>query len=188
MGSEELLAALRSEAEEKTRIIRQEAAAETARLKAEAAAGLARLGEKLLQEQARTIAAEESAILAEAERSARRTRLAAAEKLAEKLYELARKLLPRLREKEYPRIFSLLAAELPPIEWQTLRVNPADAERAADLFPRALIVPDSAICGGMEALADEGRIRVINTLEKRLERGWPELLPVLIEETEQCVN
>jgi V/A-type H+-transporting ATPase subunit E len=40
----------------------------------------------------------------------------------------------------------------------------------------------------MEALADEGRIRVINTLEKRLERGWPELLPVLIEETEQCVN
>ena len=188
MGSEELLAALRSEAEEKTRIMRQEAAAEAARLKGEAAAGLARLREQFQQEQARTIAAQESAILAEAERTARRARLAAAEKLAEKLYELARKLLPHLREKDYPGIFSLLAAELPPIGWETLRVNPTDAEIAADLFPRARIVPDTAICGGMEALAEEGRIRIINTLEKRLERVWPELLPALIEETEQCVN
>jgi len=85
-------------------------------------------------------------------------------------------------------VFSRLAAELPPIAWETLRVNPADAEVATRLFPRARIVPDSAICGGMEALAEEGRIRVINTLEKRLERVWPELLPALIEETEQCVK
>jgi len=188
MGSEELLAALRSEGEEKRRIVRQECAAESARLKDEAAARLARLGEKLQQEQARSIAAQESAILAEAERSARRTRLAAAEKLAQKLYQMARGLLPRLRKKDYPRIFGQLAAELPPIEWQTLRVNPSDAEIAAQLFPRARIVPDSAICGGMEALAEDGRIRVINTLEKRLERLWPELLPALIEETAQCVH
>ena len=95
---------------------------------------------------------------------------------------LALRLLPRLRERDYPRIFSRLAAELPPIEWETVRVNPADAEIAGYLFPRARIVPDTAICGGMEALAEGGRIQVINTLEKRLERGWPELLPVLIEE------
>ena len=188
MGFEELLTALRSEGDEKRRIVRQEGAAEAARLKDEAAARLARLGEKFQQEQARTIAAQASAILSEAERSARRTRLAAAEMLAQKLYQLARGLLPCLRVKDYPRIFGLLAAELPPIEWETLRVNPADAGIATDLFPRARIVPDTAICGGMEALAEEGRIRVINTLEKRLERVWPELLPVLIEETEQCVN
>lgn len=188
MGSEELLAALRSEAEEKSRIIRQEGVAEAARLKDDAAVRLARLREKFQQEQVRTIAAENGAILAEAERTARRTRLAAAENLAEKLYDLAHGLLPRLREKDYPGIFSRLAAELPLIEWETLRVNPADAEIAARLFPKARIVPDTAICGGMEALAEEGRIRIINTLEKRLERAWPELLPVLIEETEQCVN
>lgn len=188
MGSEELLAALRGEAEDKARIIRQEAAAEAALLKDEATSRLARLREKFLQEQARTIAAENSAILAEAERTARRTRLAAAEKLAEKLYELAQGLLPLLRGNDYPGIFSRLAAELPLIEWEALRVNPADAEIAAHLFPKARIVPDTAICGGMEALAEEGRIQVINTLGKRLERGWPELLPLLIEETEQCVN
>ena len=188
MGSEELLAALRSEGEKKAELIRQETEAEAARLKNEAAASLGRLRNELQQEQARTIAAEESAILAEAERAARRTRLAAVEKLAEKLYQMARGLLPRLRGKEYSATFGLLAAELPPIEWQTLRVNPADAGIAAALFPRARIVPDTAISGGMEALAEDGRIRIINTLEKRLERGWPELLPALIEETAQCVH
>lgn len=188
MGSEELLAALRSEAEEKTRIIKLDADAEAARLKDEAAARLARLGVTFQQEQARTIAAENSAILAEAGRTARRTRLAAAEKLAERLYKLAHGLLPRLRGQDYPRVFNRLAAELPPLQWEALRVNPMDAELAAHLFPTAEIVPDTAISGGMEALADGGRIRIINTLEKRLERGWPELLPVLIEETTQCVN
>lgn len=182
MGFEELLASLRSEGEKKTGLIRQKAEAEAARLKDEAAARLARLREELRQEQARVIAAEESTILAEAERMARQIRLAEVEKLAERLYALALRLLPRLREGDYPRIFSRLAAELPPIEWETVRVNPADAEIAGYLFPQARIVPDTAVCGGMEAAAEGGRIQVINTLGKRLERGWPELLPVIIEE------
>lgn len=182
MGFEELLASLRSEGEKKTGLIRRKAEAESARMKDEAAARLARLREELQQEQARVVAEEESTILAEAERTARQIRLAEVEKLAERLYALALRLLPRLREQDYPRIFSRLAAELPPIEWDTVRVNPADAEIAGYLFPRARIVPDTAVCGGMEASAEEGRIQVINTLEKRLERGWPELLPVIIEE------
>jgi V/A-type H+-transporting ATPase subunit E len=33
----------------------------------------------------------------------------------------------------------------------------------------------------MEVNGDGGRIRIVNTLEKRLERGWPELLPDLID-------
>jgi len=184
VGTEELLAALRSEGERKAGVIRLEAGAEAARLKDEAAARLARLKEELQQEQARVMAAEESAILAEAERTVRRARLAEAEKLAERLYALALRLLRRLRESDYPKTFSRLAAELPPTEWETIRVNPADAEIAGYLFPKARIVPDTAICGGMEALAAGGRIQVINTLEKRLERGWPELLPVLLEEIE----
>ena len=114
VGSEELLAALRSEGEKKAGLIRQEAEAEAARLKNEAAASLGRLRNELQQEQARTIAAAESAILAEAERAARRTRLAAAEKLAEKLYQLARGLLPRLREKSIPGYSAFLPRNFPP--------------------------------------------------------------------------
>jgi len=34
----------------------------------------------------------------------------------------------------------------------------------------------------MESAADGGRLRIVNTLEKRLERGWPELMPELFRE------
>lgn len=85
-------------------------------------------------------------------------------------------------------MFNRLAAELPPAAWETVRVNPTDGELAGHLFPTALIEPDPAISGGMEALAEEGRIRVVNTLEKRLERGWPELFPDLLGEAERCVS
>ena len=188
MGSEHLLTALRCEGEKKAEIIRQEAAAAADRLKNEAGAGLARVREKFSREQARAIAAEESAILAEAERTARRLWLAAVEDLAGRLFELAQGLLPSLREKEYPEIFSLLVGELSPLEWETVRVNPDDAALAARHFPRARIIPEPAIRGGMATLAAGGLIEINNTLEKRLERGWPELLPVIIKETEQCMN
>ena len=184
MGVEELLTALRSEGEKRAGVIRQEAEAEAARLKDEAAAGLVRLKEEFQREQAKVIAAAERDILAEAECTARRIRLVGTEKLAERLYDLALRLLPRLREKDYPKLFSCLVAELPSAEWESIRVNPADAEIAGYFFPKARIVPDAAISGGMEALAAGERVRVINTLEKRLERGWPELLPVLLEEIE----
>lgn len=188
MGFKELLAALRSEGDKKAESIIQEAGAEAARLKAEAAARRVRLKQEFEQEQARGIAVEVSAILAEAERTARRIRLSEVEKLAERLYALALRLLPSLRERDYPEVLGRLAAELPPLEWETIRVNPADTEITGHLFPRAMIVPDTAICGGLEAQAADGRIRIINTLEKRLERGWAELLPDLLEETERCVN
>ena len=188
MGYEDLLNALRRDGEKQSGLIRQEAEAEAVRLREEAAAGRAWFRQKFEQEQARVIAAECSAILAEAERTARRIRLAEAGKEAERLYRLALRILPRLRERDYPKMFSRLAAELPPAPWETVRVNPADAEIAGYLFPAARIEPDTAVCGGMEALAEGGRIQVINTLEKRLERGWPDLLPDLLEEAERCVN
>ena len=188
MGYEELLNALRRDGEKQTGLIRQEAEAEAARLREEAAAGRARLREEFEQEQARAIATECSAILAEGERTARRIRLAEAGKQADRLYLLALRVLPRLRERDYHRMFSRLAADLPPAPWETIRVNPCDAEIAGDIFPAARIETDATICGGMEALADGGGIQVINTLEKRLERGWPEMLPDLLGEAERCTD
>lgn len=182
MGAAELLAALRSEGERKAGLIREQADAEAARLRTEAEAGLCRLREEARQEQAKAIAAANSAILAGAEREGRRLRLAAQERLAERLFELARRLLPRLRSGDYPATFARLAAELPPAAWEEVRVNPADADLAAALFPGARVVTDAAIHGGLETLAAGGRVQVVNTLEKRLERGWPELLPALLEE------
>jgi V/A-type H+-transporting ATPase subunit E len=184
MGTGELLAALRSEGERKAGVIREEAEAEAARLKGEVAATLSLLRQRYAQEQARAAEAEEGAILAEAYRAARRIRLAAAERLAERLFKLALALLPHLRSGEYPALFAHLATELPPCEWETVRVNPADVEQAAALFARPRIVPDPSISGGLEALAEGGKMQVVNTLEKRLERGWPELIPLLLKEVE----
>lgn len=185
MGSETLLAALRGEGEKRAEAIRREAAAEIACLKNEAAVGSARLREEFQQRQTQAIAAVEAAILAEAGRAARHVRLAAADKLGERLHALASGLLPRLRGDDYPGMFGRLAAELPAVEWEAVRVNPADAELAGRLFPTARIVPDATISGGLEASEREGRVRVDNTLEKRLERGWPDLLPLFIAEVER---
>lgn len=182
MGTAELLAALRSEGKRKEEAIRRRAGEEAARLREEAALGLARLREMHLQEQERLIAAQERAILAEAERAARRVRLVAEEEMASRFHDLARRLLPRLRDGDYPAAFARLAAELPPLAWETVRVNPADGKRAAVLFPGARIETDPAISGGMEAITEGGRMRVVNTLEKRLARGWPDILPHLLAE------
>ena len=184
MGSQELLAALRQEGDRKAGKIREEAEAAAARLKEEAGARLARLREEHARAQERAIEVEERAALAGAERAARRIRLAGTQRLAERLFALALTLLPGFRNAAYPELFARLAGELPPREWAALRVNPADLEQAQALFARARIEPDPAISGGLEAWAQGGELQVVDTLEKRLERGWPELLPLLLGEVE----
>ena len=184
MASEELLAALRSDGEKKAAAIWQEAEAAAARLREEAADRREGRREECRQAEARAVAAETSTILAEGEREARKIRLAALAKLAERLQEQARRLLPRLRTADYPALFAWLVAELPPADWVSVRVNPADGELAAAAFPATRLVVDPAIAGGLEVLAEEGRIQVTNTLEKRLERAWPGLLPALLGDLE----
>ncbi len=182
MGAKELIEALRSEGEKQAQALRRKIEAEIARLRADASADLDRLREEYARQQVASSNNVERAILAEAECKARITRLAAENKLAERLHALARSSLSLLRDRDYDRTFALLAAELPLSAWETVRVNPADTERATVLFAAATIVADGSISGGMECAAAGGRLRIVNTLEKRLERLWPELLPVLFTE------
>ena len=78
----------------------------------------------------------------------------------------------------------VLACELPERGWQCVRVNPADADAAARRFPGAVVETDPGISGGMEVECEDGRVRISNTLEARLEAAWPDLLPRLIAELE----
>lgn len=181
MGAEELLAALREEGERKARAVREKAGDTGARLRDEAALRLAQLRDGYARQQTAAIEVEERTILAEAGRAARRIRLAGAELLAERLLGVAHTLLPGLGAED-PELFGRLAGELPPRTWETLRVNPADLAHAQALFPLARIETDPGISGGMEAWAPGRELQVVNTLEKRLERAWPELLPLLLEE------
>jgi V/A-type H+/Na+-transporting ATPase subunit E len=185
MGQEQLIEELRRIGEESAEAIRKEAEAEIEQLRSEAAVRLQTLRGDAAEHRSAACAEESRAILAGASGRARRIRIAAENNLAARLYEEARRSLPRLRDRDCDRLFALLAAELPPLKWEQIRVNPADLDNAGQHFPEAAIVADAAIDGGLEASCHGKRIRVDNTLEKRLERAWPELIPALIRKIEE---
>lgn len=102
--------------------------------------------------------------------------------LSDRLYALACKMLPQVRRDGYRDIFAGLVGELPPFEWETIAVNELDAELAGSYFPDAEIRTDPTISGGFTAAGDNDRYRVINTLDRRLEKAWPFVLPGLLRE------
>jgi V/A-type H+-transporting ATPase subunit E len=180
MGYRELTDALLSDGDEKVRQIWQATEAEADRIRGEAAARIRKLQDDYGRRQESATAAETGIILAEAERQAALIKLEAEKVLAGRLYTLAHGTLAQLRDDRYAELFAALAEELLPCTWQTVRVNPVDSELAEASFPGAAVETDSGITGGMEVIAEGGRVRVDNTLEKRLERAWPELLPRLL--------
>jgi len=99
--------------------------------------------------------------------------------LADRLFSLASNQLPWLREHSGKGLFSTLAAELPSVRWSVVRIHKDDIDLARAAFPEAQVEGDSGITGGLIAQSEDGSMQVINTLEKRLERAWPQLLPEL---------
>lgn len=182
MGREELIDALRREGDEKAGAIRREAEAEAERIRSEGSASLARLREEQAMREVALCEAAKRNILAETSMRVRMLRLASDNGLAQRLYGLAQRALPRLRDEGYAELFASLAAELPAIGWDRVKVNPADRELAEKQFPCAEVLLDEAVIGGFEAEGKGGRLRIVNTLEKRLERSWPEMPPELIRD------
>jgi len=182
MGNGEFIEALRREGEEKIRTICREAEAEAERIRGDAAGRISRIRENI--ERAHFIALKEQtgATVVEAEREARMILLSAEKELSGRLHEVSVKVIARLREKRYPEVFDALAQELPCYNWQVVRVNPRDEERARDYFPGSEIITEEGITGGLDVMDKEGNIRVVNTFEKRLENAWIEILPELIKD------
>jgi V/A-type H+-transporting ATPase subunit E len=178
MGCEELIESLRKEAEAKTREIWREAEEEVGKIRAAFSLRL----EAPERDNAAKRASQEGArkVLLEAEARARMIRLTSEHSLSERLYSLASTSMGLLREGRYNDIFEGLVKEIPFAGWQRVRVNPDDSGLAKRSFPRAEIIADKNISGGMETEAEEGSVRVVNTFEKRLERSWPQMLPALL--------
>lgn len=188
MGQRELMEALRKEGKEKCAAIRREAEEEVERVREAAEADIARLREENARRRDVACAAEAAAILSDAEGRGRLILLEAENALAERLGELACRALPILREGDYAETFAALVEELPPCEWETVKVSPADMKLAKRHFPKAEVETDDELVGGVEATGAGGDVRVVNTLEKRLERGWPEMLPGLFGEISKQVE
>lgn len=183
MSRAELLAALRRDGEEQLQRLRSEAEKRRAALAAATA------------DRCRALRADaETRWECEARREQERCRrqgcgrarailLQADATLATRLKEEARALLPELAESA-PQLFCACAAELPSLPWARVRVHPRDREQAAALFPAAEIESDAQLAGGVVALGDAGRIVVDNSLVKRLDRCWDDLLPLLLADLE----
>jgi len=182
MGCKELIESLRKAADEKLLEIRQQAKGEVEELRRE----YSRRTEDIRQEQEAHLSARirgaTAGILSDAKSEALLIKLSSEKAIAERLFGVALDALKMLRGEGYERVFQALVKELPPLDWKTVRVNPADVALAGRHFPGATIVEDAAIGGGMDSMTEDGKIRVVNTFEKRLERAWEHMAPLLMKE------
>jgi V/A-type H+/Na+-transporting ATPase subunit E len=188
MSCRELIESLRRAGDEKVRSLWQDAEAEAGRVRIEIAGRVERLRAEYSRSLSTRAAAAMAAAVSEAHARSRQARLTAETTLSGALFNAAVGSLPRLRDDGYGRVFEQMAQELPSLAWQSVRVNPADIGLAKKHFPAAELVPDETISGGMDATAEGGAVRVVNTLEKRLERAWRDMLPLLIKDVYQEVS
>jgi vacuolar-type H+-ATPase subunit E/Vma4 len=187
MSTRELVESLRRTGDEKIRALWQEAESEAGRIRAETESRICQIRDdsgRVLEARVEALAA---AAMGDAKNRARHRRLSAEKSLSERLFTSASTVLERLREGGYPALFERMALELPALDWQVVLTNPGDVRLAKKYFPKAEIVPDERITGGMDVTAGNGAIRVINTFEKRLERAWAEMLPALTRDVYQEV-
>jgi vacuolar-type H+-ATPase subunit E/Vma4 len=184
-----LIEALRRKGERDAEAIWEESRARAQARKADAARAIEQRCSEIAQETAAIAKELERAATAEAQHTARRIRLTASTALAGRLLGLALTSLPKFRDEQYEQRFAALAGELPSRPWQWVRVNPADQRLAETHFPPAQVACDEAIVGGAEVEAEDGRIRISNTLETRLRTAWPDILPGLIHHIfEEALN
>jgi V/A-type H+/Na+-transporting ATPase subunit E len=181
MGCRELIESLKKTADFKMSEIENNANAEAEKVRSEYSARI----EASRSETKKNAAARRIKILddmaGEATLKARGERLSAERKLSDRLFEIAKMRLSRLSDSA-DNSFGILAAELPGLVWGRIRVNPRDEQHAKSLFANAEIQTDAGISGGLEAITVDGRITIVNTFEKRLERSWEEILPELMKE------
>jgi vacuolar-type H+-ATPase subunit E/Vma4 len=170
---------LRRKAAEDAEAVWRDAKAEAEKARLDAARQIEEQRASVAAEGAATARQLEEAATAEAERKAREIRMTASAALADRLRGLAGAELERIRQEGAARLFAALASELPVFRWERVRVHPADQQIAHAQFPEAEIECDAGIAGGMAVETEEGRIRVSNTLETRLETAWPDILPGL---------
>ena len=180
MGHRELIESLRKDGDETISRLWSEVKAEAKKIDGETLLRIADLRKKYQKEQEAAAKREEESIISGVISKAHLIKLSAERDLLKRLFPLALPCLSELRDDGYREVFSLLAKELPDIQWKDVHVNPQDVEIAQEHFPDSNCIPDENISGGLKVIREDGRICIANTFEKRLENAWEDLLPLLI--------
>jgi len=182
MGQSELEAALRRDGDDKAREIWTRAETEMERLRSEQQTQLQHAEHVATAERESKVMRLRASRLSEAERQAMCFRVDAEAALAHRLRQLAQNQLDKLAVSGGDQLFKALAAEIPTHQWQKVLVNQRDRQLATELFPQADIEASEEIIGGLMVRNDSSGIQIENTLGKRLQHLWPDLLPELMAE------
>lgn len=182
MGHRELIASLHEKGEALIRQMWKEADGKADGVRADASSRITELRASTGARRKREISRLTDDAVAEARTEEKRIRLEAHDRLARRLYDIARSILGDFRNG--PESFARLAAEAPPGTWTSMRVNGEDREAAARMFPGADIICAADVSGGLELISDDGTVRFDNTFEKRLETAWPGLLSEMMRDGE----
>jgi vacuolar-type H+-ATPase subunit E/Vma4 len=185
MGQRELEAALRADGDNQARAIWRAAEAAAAQARRETEEILNQLEVSGSRRQQLAADRLRESILNAGRRQIRLCRLEAEQRLAERLLRLARAQLPQWAATRGAKLFHALVDEIPSANWRLVKVQAGDEQAAKDRFPNAEVVVSEQICGGLVVEDGLGQVIIINTLEKRLEHLWPELLPGLLEQLRQ---
>ncbi len=188
MGEAELKKALQREGEAQVRDFWQQAEVAVETQRKEVEAELTQLhAETDCQLQAETTVLRNNLLFA-AQTRVLEGRLHTEAALEERLLVLAHQLLPELARDDRSKLWEALCDELPAADWAILKVHPADQKIAGRDFPIAEIECDEALGGGVIVTNADGMIRIDNSLDCRLMRAWPDLLPKLLTELRKRVD
>jgi V/A-type H+-transporting ATPase subunit E len=182
MGYMELIASLRKAGQDKIRQIWSEVETEAENIRGETSEKLDKIKKDYGKKQDEAVKLQEEEVVSEADKKARIIKLSSEKIISDRLFKVAVSCLHELRNERYKSLFASLVNELPTITWEKVRTNPEDIMMAGEHFPESQIVPDSHITGGFEVFREKGRICINNTLKRRLERAWEDLLPVIIKD------
>lgn len=182
MSHEALIEDLRQKSADRIKHMQAEAEEKVAELRRKKQQEFEQYRAEVLSKQAGEAERIAAPILHEAQRMALATEDEAMHRLVKRLYALAEGMISQARGADFEPVFAGLVHEVPAVPWETVRVNPADEELAAKYFPQSRIESDPDIIGGFVASTDGGKYQVVNTLKRRLEKGWVLILPELLKE------
>lgn len=188
MGESELKIALRREGELLIRDFWEAAETGVVQRREAIDAELEQLRDQADRASQAELAGLRSTLLFEARARAMQCRLHAETAMQERLLKLARESLTELGGTERVELWQALLRELPSSVWTRVRVHPLDRSMAEDSFPEAIIDCDEAISAGMIVSDAEDMVRIDNTLNCRLMRVWPDLVPKLLEALRKQVD
>lgn len=180
MGENELIEALRQKGEDRIKLLWEEARKESERLREEMNGRLSKVRAEVHRHLSRQTDQRKDNLLSEARKDVQRLQQEAEGRLAERCLNLAKEGLSELADRKRTTILRALVRETPEAHWRTVRVSPKDVDTARDCFANLEIVPDPTIGAGFVIASEAERFVVDNTLEMRLYRAWPRLLPELL--------